>query len=78
MADGAAAGVDKEGIEVGKVGEIVYQIVDQAHVEVNVYTGELGPFADEDFLVGEIGAEKQRDTEDYRKYYADNQTGRSL
>ena len=51
--DEFTARVDKEGIKVGKVGEIVNQIVNQAHVVVSIKAGKLYPITAEDLVIGE-------------------------
>ena len=63
--DPDATRIDKEGVKAGDVGEIMHQIVNQAHVVVGIITGKLYPVADEDLVVREKNPKTQGNKEEY-------------
>lgn len=45
-----------------EAGEIVNQVIDQAHVAVSIIAGKLYPLSNEDPVIGEAGSYEQGDS----------------
>ena len=69
--DGITARIDKEGVEMKDVGEIMSQAVNQTRVVVGINTGELYPLAGEDLIKGKGDTNEEGNAEEYGDEHAD-------